>query len=155
MRYRRIVERYVAIVAAEEVPSLGDLLRGRRQPVLVAPTAWRPAADVCETAAAITVTVDLAGVEAEDVEVLLFQDALVITGQRRLPSCAPGGVYHRVEIRHGPFRLEIPLPGDVADGDAEALDARYDRGLLHISLPKPTAPAGAGGHSRDEGGGRR
>lgn len=132
MRYRRLTGRYTAIMAAEESLSLGDLLRATQSRVLVATPSWRPPADVYETAAALTVTVDLAGVEEEDLEVLLFQDALVISGQRR-PQPAEPGVYHAAEIRQGPFRLEVSLPVAV---DANAIDARYERGLLHISLTK-------------------
>jgi HSP20 family protein len=137
MRYRRLMRQYVAFVATEEALSLGDLLRGPGSPVMVAPTRWRPPVDVCETASAMTVTVELAGVEEDEVEVLLFQDALVVEGQRRPLPCEPGGVYHRAEIRHGPFRLEVRLPSPVdLDVDPQTLDARYDRGLLRISLPK-------------------
>ena len=48
---------------------------------------WRPDADVVETVGSITVTVELAGVDEEDVAVLLFEDALVIEGRRELPRC--------------------------------------------------------------------
>jgi HSP20 family protein len=89
---------------------------------------------VYETEAAVCVTVELAGVEQDDLEVLLFEDALVVEGARRPVLCAPGGVYHSAEIRHGPFRLELPLPVAV-DGDSGP-EARYERGLLHITLPK-------------------
>ena len=77
--------------------------------------------------------VDLAGVEEDDLEVQLFEDMLVVEGRRRLPSCQEGAVYHAVGIRQGPFRVELPLPAPV---DAERVEARYDRGLLRITLPK-------------------
>jgi HSP20 family protein len=74
-------------------------------------------------------------VDAEKVEVLLYEDAVVVTGERPLSPCAPEGVYHAAEIRHGPFRREVRLPCAV---DAEAVAARYERGLLQITLPKLT-----------------
>jgi HSP20 family molecular chaperone IbpA len=51
-------------------------------------------------------------------------------------------VYHAAEINHGPFRLEVGLPAPVA---FELSDARYDRGLLQLTLAK----VDAGG--RDDG----
>jgi HSP20 family protein len=58
---------------------------------------------------------------------------LVVEGRRRLPSCQEGAVYHAAGIRQGPFRVELALPAPV---DAERVEARYDRGLLRITLPK-------------------
>ncbi|HEX2037096.1 MAG TPA: Hsp20/alpha crystallin family protein [Chloroflexota bacterium] len=139
MRYRRLTARYVSLVSMGEVPSLGDLLRTAQPRVMVAPTRWRPAADVCESATALAITVELAGVDEDDLEVTLFEDALVVEGVRRPVGCMADGVYHSAEIRHGPFRLEVPLPVAV---DTEAPQGRYERGLLHISLPK----AGGGQH---------
>ena len=94
---------------------------------------WRPDADTYETATTVEILVDLAGVEEDDLEVQLFEDVLVVEGRRRLPSCHEGAVYHAAGIRQGPFRVEVPLPAPV---DAERVEARYERGLLRITLPK-------------------
>jgi HSP20 family protein len=100
--------------------------------VRFAQTWWRPPADVCESERAIEVTVDLAGVDQDELDVVLYEDALIIEGQRRLTT-APNGVYHLAEIRQGPFRLELGLP---VAFDLDRVDARYDQGLLRITLPK-------------------
>jgi HSP20 family protein len=94
---------------------------------------WRPDADTYETATTVEIVVDLAGVEEEDFEVQLFEDVVVIEGRRRLPACEAGAVYHSATIRQGPFQLEVPLPAPVS---SEQVEARYDRGLLRITLPK-------------------
>jgi HSP20 family protein len=131
MRYRRFVGRHVTLFSLV-APAAGDLLRGPWAGVRVAPPHWRPAADIWESAGAYTVTVELAGVEPERLDVQLYADALVVEGER--PARAPaGGVSHSAEIRHGPFRLEVALPGDV---DPEGVDAGYEQGLLQITLPK-------------------
>lgn len=98
-----------------------------------APTWWQPAADVYETPGAITVMVDLAGVDHEELDVTLYQDAVVLQGRRRLPATEPGGVFHVAEIPQGTFRLDLGLPATI---DPERADARYERGLLQIMLPK-------------------
>jgi HSP20 family molecular chaperone IbpA len=42
-------------------------------------------------------------------------------------------VYHAAGIRQGPFQVEVPLPAPV---DPERVEARYEAGLLRISLAK-------------------
>ena len=129
--YRRLTLRYAAVRAdlswplhaAWETEQFRFLVRER----------WRPNADVYETARTIEMTVDLAGVADEDFEIQLFANALVVEGVRRLPSAREDAVYHAAGIRQGPFRVELPLPAGV---DAERVEARYERGLLHITLPK-------------------
>ena len=93
---------------------------------------WQPDADVYETAGTVEILVDLAGVEDDDVEVQLFEDAVVIEGRRQLP-CPDAVLYHTVGIRQGPFQVECPLPAPV---DPDRVVARYDRGLLRITLSK-------------------
>ena len=130
MRYRRLSHRYVVAIrqtaAWSLVPRRGEIMGfGRAH--------WRPDADVCETAGAIDVVVDLAGVEEDAIDVQLFDDALVIEGERHLPACEAGAVYLSAALLQGPFRLELPLPAAV---DPSGVDARYERGLLRIKLRK-------------------
>jgi HSP20 family molecular chaperone IbpA len=94
---------------------------------------WRPATDMAETARSIEVTVDLAGVDEDDFEVQLFDNGLVVEGRRHLPSSGEDAVYLAAGIPQGFFRVELPLPARI---DPEAVEARYERGLLHVTLPK-------------------
>jgi HSP20 family protein len=132
MRYRRLSYRYAMVVRSGEMWPFGDIGQSDRLRLLVQ-TRWRPDADTYETATTVEIMVDLAGVEEDDFEVQLFEDVLVVEGHRQLPSCQEGAVYHAAGIRQGPFRVELPLPAPV---DAERVEARYDRGLLRITLPK-------------------
>ena len=132
MRYRHLSYRYTMVVRPGQTLPLGEIWQSDRLRLLVQPR-WRPDADTYETATTVEILVDLAGVEEDDLEVQLFEDVLVVEGRRRLPSCQEGAVYHAVGIRQGPFRVELPLPAPV---DAERVEARYERGLLRITLPK-------------------
>jgi HSP20 family protein len=133
MRYRHLSYRYAMVVRYGQAwPFGGDIWQSDRLRLLV-PVRWRPDADAYETTTAVEVVVDLAGVEEDDFEVQLFDDALVVEGRRQPLSCQEGAVYHAAGIRHGPFRVELPLPAPV---DPERVEARYDRGLLRITLPK-------------------
>src|SRR6185503_2070196 len=94
---------------------------------------WRPDTDVTETASAVEITVELSGVSEDDFEIQLFEDAVVVAGQRRIPSSEEAAVYHSASIRQGPFQVALPLPTPI---DAERVTVNYDRGLLHVTLPK-------------------
>jgi HSP20 family protein len=130
MRYRRMTYRYTTITHRAAWP-LATPWRTELLTLVLGPSHWRPDADVCETRDGLEIVVDLAGVDEDDLDLQLFDDALVVEGQRRLPSCEAGAVYHAASVRQGPFRLEIPLPIAV---DTDGVEARYDRGLLRLSL---------------------
>lgn len=107
--------------------------------------AFRPHVDVFRTTEPdeMTVVVDLAGVDPDQVTVALVDSVLVVAGlrPRREPEC-PRSYYH-LEIEHGPFERRIALPEDV---DAKQATAAYERGLLTIVLPiaaKATVPVKA------------
>jgi HSP20 family protein len=133
MRYRRLGYRYAMVMTGSEPRLLANDWRAGRLSVLIAQTCWRPSADVYEAETTIHVTIDLAGVEPDEIDVLLYEDALVVEGRRQLPPAEPGGVYYAAEIRQGPFRLELPLPTAV---DPEQVEAQYEQGLLRMSLVK-------------------
>jgi HSP20 family protein len=100
--------------------------------------AFRPDVDCYRTEdpPALTVVVELAGVDAEDVHVDATPQALVIHGERRRPD-AHGRVYQQMEIEYGPFQTRVALPADV---DTAAARASYDRGLLTVVLPVAQRP---------------
>jgi len=134
MRYRRLSYRYAMVMRSGQTmwPLHGELWQSERLRFFVH-ARWRPDADTYETAASVEIVVDLAGVDENDFEVQLFEDVLVVEGHRQLPSPKESATYHAVSVRQGPFRLEVPLPAPI---DAEHVEARYDRGLLRITLPK-------------------
>jgi len=132
MRYRRLSYRYAMVVRSGPTWPFADLWVSDR-PRLLGRAHWRPDVDAYETATAVEIIVDLAGVGEDDFEMQLFEDALVIEGRRLLPACQEGAVYQAAGIRQGPFQLEVPLPAAV---DTERVEARYERGLLRITLPK-------------------
>ena len=135
MHYRHLGIRYTMVLTAGQPSAFGT--EGwwihRMPAAALAYSHWRPSADVVETVGAITVTVELAGVDEEDVAILLFEDVLVVEGRRELPQCEGGGVYHVAAIRQGPFRIEVPLSLRI---DPKGVVARCERGLVWVRLPK-------------------
>lgn len=82
--------------------------------------------------AALNVTVDIAGLDPQTLEVILDGDLLTVRAGRRRPPESGRRVYQHVEIDWGPFerRIRIETPVDPASASVT-----YDRGLLQIALP--------------------
>src|SRR3712207_2217199 len=92
MRYRWLRYRYAVVLGsgpggapAGGLGPVSEAWRTGRGGMTLAQTTWRPSTDVYETSAAIGVTIELAGVDEDELDVLLYEDALVIEGQRRVP----------------------------------------------------------------------
>jgi HSP20 family protein len=96
-------------------------------------TAWAPALDISERKDAYLVTVELSGVEAEDLEITLEDGLLTIQGERHFAHDSSEQQFHRVERRYGAFRRSITLPAQV---QAEQIEASFDNGVLQIVVPK-------------------
>jgi HSP20 family protein len=94
---------------------------------------FRPAIDCFSTSEPheLTVLVELPGVDPEAIEVVVEERALTISGERRKPR-VPGQIYQQMEIEYGPFTRTIQLTEDV---DIARAGAKYERGLLTITLP--------------------
>jgi HSP20 family protein len=96
-------------------------------------TAWAPALDISERKDAYLVTVELPGVEPDDLQITLEDGLLTIQGERQFTSESSEQQFHRVERRYGAFRRSITLPAQV---QAEQIEASFDNGVLQIVVPK-------------------
>jgi HSP20 family protein len=96
-------------------------------------TAWAPALDISERKDAYLVTVELPGVEADDLEITMEDGLLTIQGERQFTSESSEEQFHRIERRYGAFRRSITLPAQV---QAEQIEASFDNGVLQIVVPK-------------------
>ena len=96
-------------------------------------TAWAPALDISERKDAYLVTVELPGVEAEDLDITMEDGLLTIKGERQFTSESSEQQFHRVERRYGAFQRSITLPAQV---QADHIEATFDNGVLQIVVPK-------------------
>ena len=96
-------------------------------------TAWAPALDISERKDAYLVTVELPGVQADDLEITMEDGLLTIQGERHFAHDSSEQQFHRVERRYGTFRRSITLPAHVM---AEGIQASFDNGVLQILVPK-------------------
>jgi HSP20 family molecular chaperone IbpA len=107
-------------------------------------SAWRPPMDVHETGDAILVKLEVAGVQEDEIEVALYPNALVITGERRDDADHDAATcFHAAQVRYGLFHVDLALPAPIQQADVVAT---YHDGFLRIRLPKatPGAPRGSG-----------
>jgi HSP20 family protein len=88
---------------------------------------------------ALTIVVELPGVDPSSIHVAAGERVLLIGGERTRPR-VPGRVYQQMEIEYGTFRRQVRLAEDV---DPSQATASFENGVLTIVLPvADTAPPG-------------
>ena len=100
---------------------------------------WIPALDIVETKDAYEVHAELPGVTPAQVEVGFERNVLTIRGTKASglkTGEANGARVHASERAAGSFERTIRVPEFV---DAEHIDARFENGLLTVSIPKAKA----------------
>ncbi len=95
------------------------------------PRVWHPPTDVYETDTHVIVKIEVAGVDEDAITVRLHSRELTVSGCRNDP--ADKLACQQMEISYGEFQSSVRLPCDVDESDA---GATYERGFLHILLPK-------------------
>src|SRR6266568_5881035 len=95
--------------------------------------AWMPALDISERKDAYLITVELPGVELDDVQITMEGSLLTIQGERHFAHDSSEQQFHRIERRYGSFRRSITLPAHVM---TDAVQATAGGGVLQILVPK-------------------
>ena len=123
----------------EEVP---DLQRRMAQVVdtllhglgpLPAAHGWLPRADIHETAQGLLLTLELAGVSRDEIEIVIEGPFLRVAGARVEPAGGECLRWHQMEIAYGPFERVFQLPPDV---DVNAIAVAFRDGFLQITIPR-------------------
>jgi HSP20 family protein len=94
---------------------------------------WAPMLDIAERKDAYLVTVELPGVNPDDIDVTLENNLLTIQGERHQTQESSDQQFHRVERSYGSFRRTVSLPSTV---EADAIEATFENGLLQLLVPK-------------------
>jgi HSP20 family protein len=117
-----------------QVPRFAGLRRG-----------FRPNVDSFHTAEPheLTVIVEVPGIDPESLAIVVSERMLLVSGER-LRERSDGRVYQQMEIEYGPFQRQVRLAEDV---DPERARARYEHGIVTISLPVAEAPQPARKHT--------
>jgi HSP20 family protein len=96
-------------------------------------SAWTPAADVYETPDGFVVLMDLPGLSADDVEIHVDGERLVVRGERHPADTTRPESFHRVERSYGVFRRVFQLTDEV---DPDKVTANFRDGLLRLELTR-------------------
>lgn len=94
-------------------------------------TGFVPQADVFETEEAYHIQLTVPGMNKEDLKVEVHEGILTISGERKLVQ--EDRKAHRVESYYGSFSRSFRIPEKAKSTE---VDARYENGILHLSLPK-------------------
>jgi HSP20 family molecular chaperone IbpA len=90
-----------------------------------------PCADLHETPDSYYISVELAGIQPQDVEVMVEDDSLLIRGEKRDVHREEQGGFRVNERRFGRFERRFQLP---RDANREGIEADFHDGLLEIRL---------------------
>lgn len=120
-----------------------DLARRRPDERHVVSGECMPVVDVFETDRTVEIVLDLPGVSADALRILIKSGVVLIVGEkeRPLPSKPTPASFHLVERDFGRFARAIRLRGTV---EASQASARLSQGELRIAVPRREERRGHG-----------
>lgn len=92
-----------------------------------------PPLNIAEDNKSMTITLELPGVNKDDIKVDVNGNTLTISGERKWEDVKKEKNWHRVESQFGTFTRTLTLPGNLK---TEAIDAVFEKGVLTLTLPK-------------------
>jgi HSP20 family protein len=103
------------------------------------PGVLSPRVDVAETKDGLEVTAELPGIEPKDVSVELEDGVLTLRAERRAERKEEDKDrrWHLAERQSGTYLRRFALP---FDAEADKVEARFDKGVLHVTIPRPSEP---------------
>ena len=108
-----------------ERPGFGELVSRLEMPL--------PKVDVIDRDNEIVVRAEVPGVNKDDLDVSVTDNAVTIKGSTSHEEKEEKGDYFRSEISRGSFSRTVGLPGDV---DSAAAKASFKDGVLELVMPK-------------------
>lgn len=94
---------------------------------------FNPPGDVMETDSSFVVHMELPGIRLEDISVEFIDKTLKISGEKKVTHDESTKACHCCERQHGRFQRAFAFPTEV---DGDKVDARFENGLLIVTLPK-------------------
>ncbi len=79
------------------------------------------------------IEVDLPGVNKEDVDIKIEDNALIVSGSREIKNEVKEEDYYKVESSFGRFSRSFSLPSEI---DIENIHAESQNGVLEVIIPK-------------------
>ena len=94
---------------------------------------FAPRSDASTQEHAYEINVELPGVKAEDVDVSIHDNSLVVRGEKRHSHEEKGRTFFFSEREYGLFERSFRLP---ADADGNKIDAAFTDGVLCLKIAK-------------------
>jgi HSP20 family protein len=101
----------------------------------------RPDIDIAATDKQYTITVEVPGVDENDITVEVADDSLIVRGEKKFETEQKDKEFYSVERSYGSFRRVLALPGDADTGN---IDAGFKNGVLTLTLPRKAQAEKAG-----------
>lgn len=96
---------------------------------------WAPRVEITQHGETLVVRADLPGISQDQINLGVENGALVIEGERAVPSEDQQADLWSSERPYGRFRRMVVLP---EGADPEKAEARYQDGVLEVSIPCPS-----------------
>lgn len=111
-----------------------DFTRGFGLPRLWESDAPFPSLEMHEEGDKVLLSAELPGVDEKDISISAEGQMLTISGEKRSEHETREGKNYRSERTYGSFSRTVTLPFDIDPGK---VDARYDKGVLKLSIDRP------------------
>jgi HSP20 family protein len=92
-----------------------------------------PAVNISEEEGKYNLELSAPGFEKEDFKIELTKGMLTISGEHKTETETKEKTFSRKEFNYGSFQRKFSLPDGINE---DAVDARYENGILKISLAK-------------------
>ena len=100
---------------------------------------WLPSVDVNETDTELAVSMEVPGLDREDLDLTITPQGLIVRGEERDEREERRRDTYVTERRYGSFVRTVPLPPGL---DVDRAEARVERGVLTVRFPKSVARTG-------------
>ncbi|MFH1312281.1 MAG: Hsp20/alpha crystallin family protein [Candidatus Eisenbacteria bacterium] len=94
---------------------------------------WLPPMDMSEGEKDVTVSLELPGMNKEDIKVSVKDDVLTVSGEKKQEKTDDGEDSCRIERSYGFFKRSVSLPAEV---DAAKVKATFKDGVLKVEMPR-------------------
>ena len=94
---------------------------------------FQPRVDIVENDQAYELHVAVPGMNKEDFQIEMKDNFLTVSGERKFSTEKKEVNWHSIETQFGSFSRSFSLPENV---DASKITARYNNGILEVSIPK-------------------
>ncbi|SOE46931.1 Molecular chaperone IbpA, HSP20 family [Burkholderia sp. OK233] len=101
---------------------------------------FQPRIDVVDEGKVLRVTVELPGMERQDLNISVEDGDLVLRGEKKQDVHSEEDGCYRLERAYGAFTRTIPMP---ENADPDHALAKFDRGVLTLTVPKQEPPRSA------------